>query len=171
MKSTLALLLLTVFTLNACAQSNNETPTTVLYFIRHAEKDRSNKTNRDPHLTKAGQARANHWKKIFKHIKFDAVYTTDYNRTKETALPTAQANNLDITLYDATDLNPEKMIADNKGKTILIVGHSDTTPKFVNLILGNSKYQDIDDRNNGNLYLVTIINGVIADQVLEFNEQ
>ena len=36
---------------------NNKNQVTTLYFIRHAEKDRTDKTNKDPHLTDTGQAR------------------------------------------------------------------------------------------------------------------
>jgi len=46
------------------------------------------------------------------------------------------------------------------GKTVLVVGHSNTTPQFVNKIIGKEEYIDIDDLNNSNLYIVTIINGV-----------
>jgi phosphohistidine phosphatase SixA len=149
--------------------SNNEVST--FYFIRHAEKDRSDKTNRNPHLTEAGIARAQHWKDILKNIDFDAVYSTDYYRTKETAIPLAQENNVDLTIYDANILDGEKLKIDNVGKTILVVGHSDTTPKFVNHVIGQEKHSSIDDSNNGNLYIVTIIGDTIADQVLEINPQ
>ncbi|WP_250432621.1 phosphoglycerate mutase family protein [Hanstruepera flava] len=144
---------------------------TTFYFIRHAEKDRSNKTNRDPHLTEIGKARANHWNDILKHVDFDAVYSTDYHRTKETANPTAKRCQVELTIYNPKDLNIETFKFKNSGKKVLIVGHSNTTPMFVNQVIGKEKYGDIDDSNNGNLYVVTIINGVIADQVLEINEQ
>ena len=44
------------------------------------------------------------------------------------------------------------------GKTVLVVGHSNTTPQFVNAILGTKQYTDIQDDNNVNLYIVTRIN-------------
>ena len=43
-----------------------------------------------------------------------------------------------------------------KGQTVLIVGHSNTTPMFVNAIIGEDKYKQIDDNINGNLYIVMI---------------
>jgi broad specificity phosphatase PhoE len=43
-----------------------------------------------------------------------------------------------------------------KGKTVLVVGHSNTTPAFVNKILGENKYEDINDNDNASLYIVTI---------------
>lgn len=133
-----------------------EQKTTTYYLIRHAEKDRSDKTNRDPHLTEAGQKRAQNWAKVFKDVKFDAVYSTDYNRTKETAAPTAKANNVDVIFYDPRNINPKEFIAKTNGQTVLIVGHSNTTPMFANGLLGEKKYDMIADDNNANLYIVTV---------------
>ena len=98
----LAIALLFVFNVNAQekAKNNSETTVTTYYFIRHAEKDRTDKTDRDPHLIDIGLERAEKWNAILANIKFDFVYSTNYNRTKETAQPTATKNNLEITLYD-----------------------------------------------------------------------
>jgi len=148
---------------------NNYQITSTFYFIRHAEKDRSDPSDKNPHLTEIGKARASHWSEILGKVKFDAVYSTDYNRTKETAQPTATKNNLEITIYDPKTIDAKSFMADNKGKTVLIVGHSNTTPAFVNNILGRKKYQDIDDSNNGNLYIITINGETISDQVLVIN--
>lgn len=139
------------------------------YFIRHAEKDRSDKTNKNPHLTKIGKKRAANWNKIFSNIKFDAIYSTDYNRTKETAQPTATKNGLELTFYHPYKLDTKTFLKNTEGKTILIVGHSNTTPLLVNAFLGFKKYEDIDDSNNGNLYIVTVIGDKISDQLLTIN--
>lgn len=169
-----ALILIFLISFSNCAQDKHQIEATdkqitTLYFIRHAEKDRSDKANRDPHLTEIGLARANHWNNILKHVNFNAVYSTNYHRTKETALPTANRSKVELTIYDANDLDGKKLKANNLGKTVLIVGHSNTTPQFVNSVIGQEKYQDIDDSNNGNLYVVTIVGETITDQVLEIN--
>jgi len=145
------------------------TEITTYYFIRHAEKDRSDIYNRNPHLNEAGKKRAIKWSEILGHISFDEVYSTDYNRTKETAQPTATKNNLEVKLYDHKSLNAQNFIYNTKRKTVLIVGHSNTTPQFVNTIIGYKKYKDIDDSNNGNLYIVTFINAKKTDQLLTIN--
>lgn len=168
----LAIALLFVFNVNAQEKNknNSETTVTTYYFIRHAEKDRTDKTDRDPHLIDIGLERAEQWNAILANIKFDAVYSTNYNRTKETAQPTATKNNLEITLYDPRGIdNAEGFLNDTKGKTVLVVGHSNTTPAFVNAVIKQKKYQDIDDNNNGNIYIVTIIDGKISDTVLTIN--
>ena len=154
----LAIALLFVFNVNAQEKNknNSETTVTTYYFIRHAEKDRTDKTDRDPHLIDIGLERAEQWNAILANIKFDAVYSTN--------------NNLEITLYDPRGIdNAEGFLNDTKGKTVLVVGHSNTTPAFVNAVIKKKKYQDIDDNNNGNIYIVTIIDGKISDTVLTIN--
>ncbi len=130
--------------------------TTTYYLIRHAEKDRSDKTNRDPHLTEAGLKRADNWANVLKDVKFDMVYSTNYNRTKETATPTAKANTIEVSFYDPRDMKLKEFMKSTKGKTVLIVGHSNTTPMFTNGLLGEQKYEGIADDNNANLYIVTV---------------
>lgn len=132
------------------------TSKTTYYLIRHAEKDRSDSSNKDPHLIEKGLLRAENWAKTFKNINFDAVYSTNYNRTKETALPTAKANNKELMFYDPRQLDIETFKAQTKGKTVLIVGHSNTTPFFANALLDQKKYEMIVDDNNGNLYIITL---------------
>ena len=150
-------------------QKNSEVKTTTYYLIRHAEKDRSDKSNRNPKLTEAGLQRAENWAKTLKDIKFDAVYSTDYNRTKETATPTAKANNLELKFYDPRDMKMAQFMKKTKGKTVLIVGHSNTTPMFTNGLLGEKKYDMIADDNNSNLYIVTISDDAKSSTVLVVN--
>ncbi|MFH6770100.1 phosphoglycerate mutase family protein [Gaetbulibacter aquiaggeris] len=171
----LSIIILSTIILASC--ENKEKPTesnvskkvSTYYFIRHAEKDRSDPTNENPHLTDIGNQRAQHWNEVFKNINFDVVYSTNYNRTKETAQPTASKNNLDLVLYDPKTIDISKFLKVTEGKTILVVGHSNTTPDLVNRILGNKKYDDIDDSNNSNLYVVTVSGDHISDNLLYIN--
>ena len=161
MKPILTFIFLILIVVPSFSQEENASETTTYYFIRHAEKDRSDKTNRNPHLTEVGKTRAENWSAILEQVTFDAVYSTDYHRTKETAAPTALKNKLELTLYDPRAIDVKSFMEATKGKTVLIVGHSNTTPMFVNMVLGLKKYEDIDDSNNGNLYIITIIDGKI----------
>ncbi len=172
MKYLSTLILALLFTLPTFSQESvevkeNAEGTTTYYFIRHAEKDRSDTSNKDPLLIQKGILRAAKWSYVLENVKFDAVYSTDYNRTKQTAQPTAEKNNLEITIYNPRELNSDEFIKNTKGKTVLVVGHSNTTPMFVNAVIGTKKYESIDDSNNANLYIVTISdNGIISDLVL-----
>jgi 2,3-bisphosphoglycerate-dependent phosphoglycerate mutase len=49
----------------------------------------------------------------------------------------------------------------------LIVGHSNTTPKFVNDIINQNLFSDIEDETFGNLYMVTISEKTISFQLLK----
>ncbi|MBC8756199.1 histidine phosphatase family protein [Kordia sp. YSTF-M3] len=179
MKKNILVLLSLFLLMNCFAQESKEieveteteveVETSVYYLIRHAEKDRSDKKNKDPKLTKEGNNRAVYWSDVLKNVKFDAVYSTDYNRTKETAVPTAEANELELTLYHPFKIDFKQFLANTGGKTTLIVGHSNTTPDFVNRLLNEEKFEHIDDSNNGNLYIVTITGDSKTVQLLTLN--
>jgi broad specificity phosphatase PhoE len=155
-----------VFPITAQEETNS---TTTYYLIRHAEKDRSDESDHDPNLKEAGLQRAENWSKVFENVDFDAIYSTDYNRTQQTAEPTAKLQELEIQSYDPRNLFSEEFAETTNGKTVLIVGHSNTTPAFVNAILGEEKYENMDDHNNGSLYIITISEGNKIDQVLNIN--
>jgi len=143
---------------------------TTYYFIRHAEKDTSNPEEKDPVLTEAGIKRAENWAKIFKEVPFDLIYSSDFKRTKETAQKIAESQNLEIQLYDPDKLNDKDFQQKTKKKTVLVIGHSNTNPKFVNSILGEGKYGDIDDKESGSLFIVSISpEGAKTSQVLYIN--
>ena len=138
--------------LNSCTSKE----TTTYYLIRHAEKDRTDKTNRNPNLNEKGKERAKKWATYFKNISLDAVYSTKYNRTMQTVKPTAESKKLEILNYDPRKMNDSIFKKSTKGKTVLVVGHSNTTPVFANKILGKKKYEFMDDHDNASLYIVTI---------------
>ncbi|OIQ29151.1 MAG: phosphoglycerate mutase [Bacteroidetes bacterium MedPE-SWsnd-G2] len=171
MRVPLLLLFTLMLNLNLVAQdTNSETSeVTTFYLIRHAEKDRSDAANKDPNLTNDGSIRAEKWAKILKNVKFDGIYSTNYNRTKQTASPLAVQNDLKISLYEPGHMNSEVFMRISKGKNILIVGHSNTTPQTANKLLGEDRFSQIDDSNNGNLYIITIIDGKTSAQLLTIN--
>jgi len=155
------LLLLALTTLTSCknggekdlATTNNEEITTY-YLIRHSEKDRSDSQNSNPNLNPNGKERAERWASYFNDKKIDAVYSTNYNRTIQTATPTADAYGLEVKFYDPTNMYDQNFVEETTGKNILVVGHSNTTPQFVNAILGERKYNDLDDNDNATLFIV-----------------
>jgi broad specificity phosphatase PhoE len=148
---------------------SNAQEVTTYYFIRHAEKLRVDKTDRNPNLNLKGFKRAEAWKEVFSNISFDAIYSTDYTRTKLTAKPTADSKNLPILMYNPRDMYSKAFQNQTKGKTILVVGHSNTTNVFANKVIGFDKYQEIKDDNNSNLYIVTIMNGNLSSILLQIN--
>ena len=112
-----------------------DTGVSTFYFIRHAEKDRSDPENSNPELTQRGLGRAMHWAEILSDVELDAIYSTDYNRTSMTAAPTSVKQDVDVEYYDPRIIDIEQFKSDNLNRTVLVVGHSNTTPMFANKIL------------------------------------
>lgn len=133
-----------------------ENKVTTYYLIRHAEKDRSVAGERDPELNNEGKERAQKWTEVLKDVEFDAIYSTNYKRTNQTAQPLAELNQVEILNYDPRKLYSEDFKKATSGKTVFVVGHSNTTPHFANAILGERRYQDIDDSENGALFIVQV---------------
>ncbi|MCM4159610.1 histidine phosphatase family protein [Antarcticibacterium flavum] len=143
---------------------------TTYYFIRHAEKDTSDPDNRDPELAEEGVVRAKKWAEVFKEVDFDLIYSSNYKRTRATAEAVAGSQQKEVTIYDASKLNDEDFQKNTPGKTVLVVGHSNTNPKFVNYLLEEEKYKDIEDTESGSLFIVTVApNGRKTSQVLYIN--
>jgi phosphohistidine phosphatase SixA len=104
---------------------------TVVYLVRHAEKD----SGSDPGLTEQGAARALKGAEELQHVHFDAIYATSYRRTRETVAPSAAMRGMPI----GVDLDPEDELAqhilDNHvGDTILHSGHSFTVKDFMDAL-------------------------------------
>ena len=160
------LLIIFVFTLFIACTSDK---TTTYYLIRHAEKDRTNTTNKNPNLNSDGVIRAEKWAKNFENIKLDGVYSTDYNRTQQTAAPTAKSKGLIVQSYNPSKMYDSIFKKNTKGKTILVVGHSNTTPVFANAILGQKKYKNMADNDNASLYIVTVVNDEKSGEIKKVN--
>ncbi|MDC6386815.1 histidine phosphatase family protein [Flagellimonas taeanensis] len=133
------------------------------YFIRHAEKDRTDPENPDPELNQDGLNRAIRWAEVFDPIPLDVIYSTNYERTSMTAAPTSVKKNIDVKYYDPNAVDIEEFKFMNEGKNVLVVGHSNTIPTFVNRMIDLEKYEDMDDSDNGSLFIVRIIDGVPTD--------
>ncbi len=160
-------LILLVFILSSIDMSSQDC--TEIYLIRHAEKDRSDIKNRNPELNDLGKKRALKWVQVFKNIELDKIYSTNYNRTIQTVTPISEENNIDISIYSPSKINYKNFISNNFGSKVLVVGHSNTIPFFVNGLINKEFYQQIDDLNNSNLYVVTICGNNISHKLLHIN--
>ncbi len=139
--------------------------TTTYYFIRHSEKVDNSE---NPDLSEKGKIRAENWNKIFSETKFDAVYCTDFKRIIQTANPILNFRNLKPIIYNPKTIDIELFKSETKNKTILVIGHSNSTPEFVNKLIKEKKYEKIDETIFGNLYMVTIYeNGNTSNQFLK----
>ena len=158
-------LLLTIF----FAFSIPENDCSTFYLIRHAEKIRTNKSDRDPALNKKGIIRAMNWKEYFIDKEISKIYSTNYKRTLETVKPLQEEIGLSAILYSPSSIDYMDFIASNKGEVILIVGHSNTIPNFVNELINDQVYAQIDDFNNSNLYIVNMCDSNISHRLIKVN--
>ena len=135
--------------------SCNKKKTTIIYLVRHAEKMRG---GNDPKLSVAGIKRSIKLSEILKEIDLDAIYSTDYMRTRYTAKPTANKNNLETTIYDPSDqvYFADMILKNHKGRKVLVVGHSNTIPMLVNILLGSDEYTQLDEDEYDKLFIVTL---------------
>jgi broad specificity phosphatase PhoE len=83
--------------------------------------------------------------------------STDYNRTRNTAQPTAAAAGLTLEVYDPK--NQETLVADlraSKGN-VLVVGHSNTVSQLANAFVDEGeKFADLTDLEYDYIYVVTL---------------
>ena len=149
------------FTIDISSQECSE-----FFLIRHAEKDRTDTENKNPNLNRKGKLRALKWVELFKNIEFDKIYSTNYYRTLETVMPISKKIKKEILIYNPSKINYNKFLLDNKYSKVLVVGHSNTIPGFVNGLIKKEIYSQIDDRNNSNLYIVKVCNNYISHNIL-----
>lgn len=125
---------------------------TTLIVVRHAEKTGDGLASP---LSSAGATRAEHLAQVLGEMGVDVIYATQYLRTKQTAQPLADALNLSITEYQYDDIQwlAGDIRSYHRGKTILVVGHSNTVPQIVEEFSAAS-CGSITDEEYDNLYVV-----------------
>ena len=130
---------------------------TTIYLIRHAEKQVSEDHPRDPELTKCGIERAKSIANYLSHVNIDAVYSTDYHRTIQTAEPTALLKDTDIEIYDPNELDAfaQKLLSEQKNA--LVVGHSNTTAVLAEILTGkNDTSLSMSEEEYNRIYQILI---------------
>ena len=137
------------------------------YLIRHAEKIRVDSAESNPDLNEKGLIRAERWKNYFLDKDVTKIYSTNYKRTYNTVKPLASEKNIEIFFYSPSDIEYDEFIKSNIGDTTLVVGHSNTIPGFVNEHIDYEYYQQIDDFNNTNLYVVSICESNVTHKLIK----
>jgi broad specificity phosphatase PhoE len=132
------------------------TATTVI-LVRHAEKAAAPAD--DPPLTPAGDARARALLDVARDAGVSAVITTQFARTRATAQPLVAEMKLSPEVVDARSATHAQDVANavrkHAGKTVLVVGHSNTVGKIIEA-LGAKPPPTICDQDYDDLYILTI---------------
>tara|TARA_Y100000768_G_scaffold375202_1_gene345769 strand:- start:3729 stop:4214 length:486 start_codon:yes stop_codon:yes gene_type:complete len=139
------------------------------YLIRHAEKVRTDKSDKDPKLNEYGMLRAIKWQEYFSDKNISKIYSTNYKRTLETVKPIQESSDIIPIIYSPSDIDYKNFIMSNKTEVVLIVGHSNTIPDFVNGLISENVYSQIDDLNNSNLYVVNICESGTSHKLLKID--
>ena len=157
MKKNILLLLVLFFNCSSNeivhAQPNNESFT--IYLVRHSEKDLSSKNYTDLPLSKCGEIRSDLLSKFLSDINLDVIYSTNYTRTINTALPTANSKKLKITKYSIENLKDFSNNLLDLKQNALVVGHSNTTGVLAGL-LTESSIGVFDENEYDRIYQVIV---------------
>lgn len=147
-----------------------EDTVTTFILVRHAE---TTGIGSNPELSASGQARAEVLRRALENVPLVAVFSTNFNRTMQTVQPIADDKQLTINAYDPFNLDPfvDGIIANHHAETVLVVGHSNTTPSLLNVLVGANVYSDLPESAYDNLYIVTVFEKGRAEVVhLKYGE-
>jgi broad specificity phosphatase PhoE len=134
------------------------TRATTVIVVRHAEKEAQPAA--DPPLTAVGKQRAEALWAALKDAGVEAVITTQYARTVQTAAPTVSHRGITPEIVNTAGANHPAAVAAavrsrHAGQTVLVVGHSNTVPEII-AALGAPQPAAICDEAYDNFYVVTI---------------
>ena len=146
---------------------------TVIYLVRHAEPTLpamgGEGASKDPHLNLAGQERAHALRHVLEQAGITGIFSTDYNRTRETVTPLADALGLKVEIYDPRA--PETLVDRLKHTPgrFLVAGHSNTTPALVKLLGGDPGEPINESYEFDRLYQVVIgSDGTVTTTLLRY---
>ena len=177
-----ALPLFMLFTLVSCSSPNEAvaerhfvspvvvgeqlSPGFQIFLVRHAEK--ASDGTKDPDLNQSGLARA---KRLANHLEsagITKIYSTDYKRTRQTAAPLAALKGIEVEIYK-TDLEDiSNLLKDHKVGNVLVVGHSNTTPKLMNKVLKEERFESLDEKDYDNLFVLSVFGEDMTTTILKF---
>lgn len=132
---------------------------TTIFVVRHAE--RASATDRDPPLSRAGHERAHALAEVLADAGVEAVFATQYLRTRETAAPLALRLGVPVTIDSVTSADASslalarRVLSEHRGGTVLVVGHSNTVARIVRA-LGGTEMPDLEDSEYDRIFTVTV---------------
>lgn len=133
---------------------------TTVIVIRHAEKETVSAA--DPALSAAGEARAALLARMFGDTKgagrLDAIYVSDTLRSRSTAAPLAARLAIAPVVAAADDPKglARRVLQENSGKRVMVIGHTNTVPEIVSALAGRSDIPGIDEQDFATMYVVSV---------------
>lgn len=150
------LIFLAVLAFQVSVKAQQEPGVTRIFIVRHAEKE----AGKDPLLTVAGNARAGDLMRALQNEGIQKIYVSQYRRTQNTGDSLRLQLKIDTVHYAADTLcdNLINAIMEHSdfGKTILIIGHSNTLPQIIRKLgVTDYPYGDIPDNEYDHLFMIT----------------
>jgi len=127
-------------------------PDQILLF-RHAEK----LSGKDPSLTFEGQQRAKWIAGFVSELQPSILFSTDYNRTKETLAPLAKKEKMTVVIYNPRQLDIFSEKLKKLNGVVVVAGHSNTTPMLAGIIDGK-KYKQFDEKQFDLYFEINLVN-------------
>lgn len=169
MKTTILIviaLLMPVAAFSHRAVAQEEFKPVTVFLVRHAEREEE--PRQDPPLTKNGVARSHTLARLLSSAGIKAIFTSQFNRTKQTGEPLAAKLGLTVTPFTLklSPSNPRQIaeestaevtnkILQHGGQSVLVVGHSNSVPDVIKM-LGGDVVPTIDERKHDDLFVVTV---------------
>lgn len=141
------------------AATSDGQDSTVVVLVRHAEK--APVEGNDPPLSEAGEVRARALAQTLAGMRFDAVIATERQRTQATARPLAQAQGLTPEIVGLGAAHVDSVVAAvrrHAGRTVLVVGHSNTVPRIAHA-LGGPQLRDFCEPEYAHLFVMVLKDG------------
>lgn len=128
--------------------------TTTVWIVRHAEKDTAMATRANPDLNAQGQQRAKDLATYLQQTKIALIFSTDTKRTKQTAAHFTAP----VEIYNPRQLSvlPAQIMQLAKGKTILLVGHSNTVLETIEALGGQRPVNALSDEDYDYIFKVEL---------------
>lgn len=138
--------------------------------VRHVEKDYSDPDKADPELSPVGKERAKLLWRAVRQYRINRAYSTDYTRTRETLRLIVEKRNLQIQTYGGKALKElaGEIKALKKGRRVIVSGHSNTTPFLVNFLIGENKYEEMNEFTYNKFFVVKVRNGKATVEVVTY---
>lgn len=123
---------------------------TTIYVVRHAEKDLTNPAEKNPALNAAGLKRAKDLLMTLENENITVIYSTNYNRTRQTAQPLAQKKGIIVQNYTPADFSglAARIKTESVGKKVLVVGHSNTVLEIVAALGGQPPVKALNEEKD-----------------------
>lgn len=134
-----------------------------IYLVRHAEKQAD--AGKDPELTAAGEHRAEQLANWFEDKNISDVWSSDYQRSRNTAKPLLSKTGLELSLYDPRDLPALAGKLQDNGTNAVVVGHSNTTPQLAELLC-DCVVAEMDEMEYDLLFVVSVNKGKAKLEIL-----